>query len=95
MSGFKVDPAIDGTRTETAIILNFAQRTAIIANSLYGGEIKKSIFTALNFLLTFQDVLPMHCSANVGKKSDVALFFGLQRDRKNYFIRRSEPTAYR
>jgi phosphoenolpyruvate carboxykinase (ATP) len=77
LSGFKVDPAIDGTRTETAIILNFAQRTAIIANSLYGGEIKKSIFTVLNFLLTFQDVLPMHCSANVGKKGDVALFFGL------------------
>ena len=60
-----------------AIILNFAQRTAIIANSLYGGEIKKSVFTLLNFLLTFEDVLPMHCSANVGKDGDVALFFGL------------------
>ena len=67
LPGFKVDPSIDGTRTETGIILNFAQRTAIIANSLYGGEIKKSVFTLLNFLLTFEDVLPMHCSANVGK----------------------------
>jgi phosphoenolpyruvate carboxykinase (ATP) len=75
--GFKVDPVIDGTRTETAIILNFAQRTAIIANSLYGGEIKKSVFTVLNYLLTFRDVLPMHCSANIGAEGDVALFFGL------------------
>lgn len=75
--GFKVDPIIDGTRTETSIILNFGAKMAIIANSLYGGEIKKSVFTVLNFLLTFQDVLPMHCSANVGKSGDVALFFGL------------------
>lgn len=77
LPGFKVDPKIDGTRTETGIILNFESRTAIIANSLYAGEIKKSIFTVLNFLLTFRDVLPMHCSANVGKGGDVALFFGL------------------
>ena len=75
--GFKVDPKIDGTRTETGIILNFDARIAIIANSLYGGEIKKSVFTVLNFLLTFKNVLPMHCSANVGKQGDVALFFGL------------------
>jgi phosphoenolpyruvate carboxykinase (ATP) len=75
--GFKVDPKIDGTRTETAIILNFADRIALIANSLYGGEIKKSIFTVLNFLLTFKEVLPMHCSANVGSGRDAALFFGL------------------
>ncbi|MDP3684326.1 MAG: phosphoenolpyruvate carboxykinase (ATP), partial [Ignavibacteria bacterium] len=65
--GFKVDPVIDGTRTETAIILNFANRMAIIANTEYGGEIKKSVFTVLNYLLTFNDVLPMHCSANLGK----------------------------
>jgi phosphoenolpyruvate carboxykinase (ATP) len=75
--GFKLDPKIDGTRSETGIILNFDARTAIIANSLYGGEIKKSVFTVLNFLLTFKDVLPMHCSANVGKNGDAALFFGL------------------
>src|SRR4030066_2137508 len=77
LPGFKLDPSIDGTRSQTGIILNFSERTAIIANSLYGGEIKKSVFTVLNFLLTFQDVLPMHCSANVGEKGDVALFFGL------------------
>ncbi|MFH0735149.1 MAG: phosphoenolpyruvate carboxykinase (ATP) [bacterium] len=75
--GFKVDPIVDGTRSDTVIVINFSQRTAIIANSLYGGEIKKSVFTVLNFLLTFEDVLPMHCSANLGKKGDVALFFGL------------------
>jgi phosphoenolpyruvate carboxykinase (ATP) len=77
LPGFKLDPSIDGSRSQTGIILNFSERTAIIANSLYGGEIKKSVFTVLNFLLTFEDVLPMHCSANVGKKGDVALFFGL------------------
>ena len=75
--GFKVDPITDGTRTDTAIIVNFDQRTAIIANTLYAGEIKKSVFTVLNFLLTYEDVLPMHCSANVGDKGDAALFFGL------------------
>jgi len=74
---FKVDPGIDGTRSQTGIVLNFAERTALIANSLYGGEIKKSIFTVLNFLLTFEDVLPMHCSANIGKDGKAALFFGL------------------
>ena len=77
LPGFKVDPKIDGTNSSTTIVLNFAERLAIIANSLYGGEIKKSVFTVLNFLLTFRDVLPMHCSANVGKKNDAALFFGL------------------
>ncbi|NHZ85283.1 MAG: phosphoenolpyruvate carboxykinase (ATP) [Planctomycetia bacterium] len=77
LPGFNVDPKIDGTNSSTTIVLNFAERIAIIANSLYGGEIKKSVFTVLNFLLTFRDVLPMHCSANVGKKNDVALFFGL------------------
>lgn len=74
---FTCDPRIDGTRSETAIIINFAQRLAIVANSSYGGEIKKSIFTIMNFLLPQQGVMAMHCSANVGKEGDVALFFGL------------------
>jgi len=77
LPGFKVDPKIDGTNSNTTIVINFEQRIALIANSLYGGEIKKSVFTVLNFLLTFRDVLPMHCSANVGKNNDAALFFGL------------------
>ena len=74
---FKVDPRIDGTRSETAIVIDFSKRLAIVANSSYGGEIKKSIFTVMNYLLPLQDVMPMHCSANVGDKEDVALFFGL------------------
>ncbi len=74
---FASSEAIDGTRSDTFIILNFAKRLCIIGNSGYGGEIKKSIFTALNFLLPLKGVMPMHCSANVGKKGDVALFFGL------------------
>jgi len=77
LPGFKVDPKIDGTNSNTTIVINFEQRIALIANSLYGGEIKKSVFTVLNFLLTFRDVLPMHCSANVGKNNNAALFFGL------------------
>ena len=74
---FLSSPIIDGTRTETFIILNFAERLAIIGGSEYGGEIKKTIFTVLNYLLPSENVLPMHCSANVGAGGDVALFFGL------------------
>jgi len=74
---FKADPRIDGTISETAIVINFAQRLAIIAGTEYAGEIKKSIFTIMNFLMPLQDVMSMHCSANVGKDNDVALFFGL------------------
>ena len=74
---FQGSPIIDGSRSETFIILNFPQRLAIIGGSNYGGEIKKTIFTVLNFLLPREDVLPMHCSANVGNDDDVALFFGL------------------
>ena len=74
---FLASPIIDGTRTETFIIINFSQRLAIIGGSAYGGEIKKTVFTVLNFLLPHEGVLPMHCSANVGPDGDVALFFGL------------------
>ncbi|MCK4762782.1 MAG: phosphoenolpyruvate carboxykinase (ATP) [Candidatus Aminicenantes bacterium] len=74
---FRVDPRIDCTRSETAIVLNFGQRLGIVANSQYGGEIKKSIFTVMNYLMPLQDVMSMHCSANVGKEGDAALFFGL------------------
>jgi phosphoenolpyruvate carboxykinase (ATP) len=74
---FLGSPVIDGTRTETFIILNFAERLALIGGSEYGGEIKKTIFTVMNFLLPLETVLPMHCSANVGHDGDVALFFGL------------------
>jgi phosphoenolpyruvate carboxykinase (ATP) len=76
--GFKAFPQIDQTPTETFIVLNFAQKLCIIGNTGYGGEIKKSVFTLLNYLLPIQDgVMTMHCSANIGKAGDVALFFGL------------------
>jgi len=74
---FQASPVIDGTRTETFIIINFSERLAIIGGTEYGGEIKKTIFTVMNFLLPLNSVLPMHCSANVGPDGDVALFFGL------------------
>lgn len=76
--GFKAFPQIDQTPTETFIVLNFDQKLCIIGNTGYGGEIKKSVFTLLNYLLPLNDgVMTMHCSANIGKTGDVALFFGL------------------
>jgi phosphoenolpyruvate carboxykinase (ATP) len=74
----KADPKRDGTRSETFILVNLGRRIVIIGGTEYAGEIKKSIFTALNYLLPANGVFPMHCSANVGSGgSDVALFFGL------------------
>jgi phosphoenolpyruvate carboxykinase (ATP) len=75
--GFLASPMIDGTRTETFIVLNFRERLAVIGGTAYAGEIKKTIFTVLNFLLPLDGVLSMHCSANVGPAGDVAIFFGL------------------
>jgi phosphoenolpyruvate carboxykinase (ATP) len=70
-------PQVDATPTGTFIVLSFEQRLVIIGGTAYAGEIKKSIFTVLNYLLPLQGVMPMHCSANVGKAGDVAIFFGL------------------
>jgi len=75
--GVKADPETDGTRSETFIILNLEKRMAIIGGTEYAGEMKKSVFSAMNYLLPKQGVFPMHCSANVGREDDVALFFGL------------------
>jgi phosphoenolpyruvate carboxykinase (ATP) len=74
---FKADPAVDGTKTETFIIISFERRTVLIGGTEYAGEIKKSIFSVMNYLLPENGILPMHCSANVGREGDVALFFGL------------------
>jgi phosphoenolpyruvate carboxykinase (ATP) len=74
---FRADPARHGTNSEVVIALNFARRLVLIAGTTYAGEIKKSIFSTLNYLLPQCGVMPMHCSANVGSAGDVALFFGL------------------
>lgn len=74
---FQAFPQIDGTRSITAIALHFGQNLAIIANSAYSGEIKKSLFTVMNFLMPNEGVLSMHCSANMNEKQETALFFGL------------------
>lgn len=92
---FQADPATDGVRTSTAIALSFVQKLIVIAGTEYGGEIKKSIFTVMNWKLPEEGVLPMHCSANIGRAADgepgeVALFFGLSGTGKTTLS--SDPT---
>jgi phosphoenolpyruvate carboxykinase (ATP) len=74
---FLASPLVDGTRSDTFIVLSFRERTALIGGTAYAGEIKKTIFTVLNYMLPPEGVLSMHCSANVGMDGDVAIFFGL------------------
>ncbi|TCZ60928.1 phosphoenolpyruvate carboxykinase [Roseicella aquatilis] len=74
---YEANPAEDGCRSSTCIALSFAAKTILIAGTSYAGEIKKSIFTVMNWLLPARGVMPMHCSANVGRAGDTALFFGL------------------
>ena len=74
---FEADPKRDGTRTGTFIMIHFGRRIILIGGTRYAGEIKKSIFTVMNYLLPLRETLPMHCSANVGKAGDVAILFGL------------------
>lgn len=77
LPGLKADPACDGTNSETFICISFEKRLVLIGGTEYAGEMKKSIFSVLNYLLPSRNVVPMHCSANVGEHGDVALFFGL------------------
>nr|WP_315182918.1 phosphoenolpyruvate carboxykinase (ATP) [uncultured Flavobacterium sp.] len=75
---FEADPAVDGTRQSNFAIIDFTRKIALIGGTGYTGEIKKGIFSALNFILpVFKNTLPMHCSANVGEDGDTAIFFGL------------------
>ena len=74
---FQADPAEDGTNSEACIALNFKRRVVLICGTSYAGEMKKSAFTIMNYLLPGRGVFPMHCSANLGDRGDAALFFGL------------------
>lgn len=74
---FHAIPEVDGTNSEVFIVVHFGRRLVLIGGTQYAGEIKKSIFSAMNYLLPFREVLPMHCSANYGPGGDVAIFFGL------------------
>ena len=74
---FKCIPEIDGTRSEAAILVDYEAREVVICGTQYAGEIKKSVFSVMNYVLPKQGVFPMHCSANIGKDGDSAVFFGL------------------
>ncbi|MCF8468438.1 MAG: phosphoenolpyruvate carboxykinase [Sneathiella sp.] len=74
---FEADPAVDGTRSEVFVLANFAEKLVIIGGTSYAGEIKKSVFSILNYLLPEKGILPMHCSVNVSKEGNASVFFGL------------------
>ena len=77
LPSFRADPARHGVRSQTVVAIDFTRRIVLIGGTHYAGEIKKSVFTTLNFYLPEQGVMPMHCSANVGPEGDTAVFFGL------------------
>ncbi|MBT3358245.1 MAG: phosphoenolpyruvate carboxykinase [Rhodospirillales bacterium] len=74
---FHAEPETDGTRSGVFVVVNFAKRTILVGGTSYAGEIKKSIFSILNYMMPEKGILPMHCSANIGKDGDTAVFFGL------------------
>jgi phosphoenolpyruvate carboxykinase (ATP) len=77
LPGFRADPERHGSRTETVIAVNFTEKLILIGGTAYAGEMKKSVFGLLNYLLPQDGIMPMHCSANIGPKGDTAVFFGL------------------
>ncbi len=75
--GFHAYPPRDGTNSEAFVVIDLGRKVILIGGTSYAGEIKKSIFTALNYIMPFKNILPMHCAANIGPSGDVAIFFGL------------------
>ena len=85
INDFASIPELEGTKSETFIIISFKRNLILMGSTSYAGEIKKSMFSVMNFLLPTKGIFPMHCSANVGKDNKSALFFGLSGTGKTTF----------
>ena len=93
LPSFKADPKRHGVRTETIIACDFSRKIVLIGGTSYAGEMKKSVFTFLNYVLPKKGVLPMHCSANAGNRGDTAIFFGLSGTGKTTLSADPQPHA--
>ena len=95
LPSFRADPKRHGCKSENVVAIDFTRKIVLIAGSQYAGEMKKSVFTTLNYFLPEQGVMPMHCSANVGPNGDSAIFFGPLGHGQDHAFRRSKSHADR